>query len=345
VELCFRWTREEQPGSEWLALLGRTWPSYHAWFSAEGAEARPSLAATRAALTEHMPELVGLWERLSNLGLADSGLADSGLPNSGLLGTDGAEEDLGRLLGLYCPSAYLSGCSQAVLHRPTPRMVRNYDYSPMLCETTFVHTNWLGTRVMAASDCLWGVLDGINEHGLVVALAFGGRPVVGDGFGIPLILRYVLETCATTEQAAAVLCRVPSHMAYNVSLLDAGGDRCVAFVGPDRPTEIQRVDVATNHQRRPEWPRYDRVARSVERHEFLRAALADPSLTAAAFTELFLQPPLYKTNYTGGRGTLYTTVYDPAARSVAYTWPSLRIEHTLDDFEPRELVVPLSGRQ
>jgi predicted choloylglycine hydrolase len=321
MDLCFRWTREERPGSEWLALLGRAWPAYRAWFSAEGTDARPSLAATRRALAEHMPELLGLWEQLM------------------ALGDEGAE--LGRMLGLYCPSAYLSGCSQAVCDLPTPRMVRNYDYSPMLCEATFVHTNWLGTRVMAASDCLWGVLDGINEHGLVVALAFGGRPVVGKGFGIPLILRYVLETCVTTEQAAAVLHRVPSHMAYNVSLLDAAGDRRVALVGPDRPTEVRPVGIATNHQQRLEWLRYDRVARSRERFEFLEAALADPELTVEALTKLFLEPPLYKTEYARGSGTLYTTVYDPGARIVTYVWPEVRIERTLDDFEPGELVVPL----
>ena len=51
------------------------------------------------------------------------------------------------------------------------------------------------------SDCLWGLLDGMNDAGLAVSLTFGGRPVLGDGFGIPLVMRYVLETCEDVAEA------------------------------------------------------------------------------------------------------------------------------------------------
>ena len=37
------------------------------------------------------------------------------------------------------------------------------------------------------SDCLWGLLDGMNDDGLGVSLTFGGRRVLGDGFGIPIV--------------------------------------------------------------------------------------------------------------------------------------------------------------
>src|SRR6185436_2580738 len=95
------------------------------------------------------------------------------------------------------PTPYLTGCSQAVWTRrgEPPTLVRNYDYHPELCEGTLLLSAWHGTRVIAMSDCLWGVVDGINEHGLAVSLSFGGRQVVGDGFGIPLVLRYALEFC------------------------------------------------------------------------------------------------------------------------------------------------------
>ncbi|HAJ19087.1 MAG TPA: hypothetical protein DCL95_03350, partial [Rhodospirillaceae bacterium] len=63
----------------------------------------------------------------------------------------------------------------------------------------------------------WGVLDGVNEKGLAVSLTFGGRRAVGEGFGIPVILRNILEFCATVEDAAKVLAEVPTHMAYNVT--------------------------------------------------------------------------------------------------------------------------------
>ena len=52
------------------------------------------------------------------------------------------------------------------------------------------------------SDCLWGLLDGMNDRGLAVSLTFGGRPDVGDGFAIPLVVRYVLETCDDVARPA-----------------------------------------------------------------------------------------------------------------------------------------------
>ena len=73
-----------------------------------------------------------------------------------------------------------------------------------------LHTAWAGGRVIASIDCLWGCLDGMNEAGLAVSLSFGGRRAVGDGFGIPIVLRYVLEFCRTAADAADVLRRVPA---------------------------------------------------------------------------------------------------------------------------------------
>ena len=63
------------------------------------------------------------------------------------------------------------------------------------------NTGYLGRRVVGTEDCGWGLLDGVNDAGLAVSLTFGGRPQVGDGFGIPLILRYVLQTCTDVDQA------------------------------------------------------------------------------------------------------------------------------------------------
>ena len=58
------------------------------------------------------------------------------------------------------------------------------------------------------SDCLWGLLDGMNDAGLAVSLTYGGRRVLGHGFGIPLVLRYLLETCDNVRDASRVLKRL-----------------------------------------------------------------------------------------------------------------------------------------
>jgi predicted choloylglycine hydrolase len=245
------------------------------------------------------------------------------------------------MLTQYRPPAYMTGCSQAVWSRGEPMLVRNYDYRPEACEGVFLHAAWNGARTLVASDCLWGALDGMNEHGLVVSLAFGGRRQVGDGFGIPLILRYALETCRTASEAALVLQRVPSHMSSNVSLLDASGERVVAAVAPDRSTSIVREDVATNHQRASGWSRYAESTHSAERERCLLSLLADDALTADDFAERFLLPTLHATRYERGFGTLYTCIYRPLTRRASYLWPDRRVEQSMDAFEPRELVVEL----
>ncbi len=319
--MLFRWLREDRPGEVWQRLFQQSWPSYRAWFLREGDARRPSLEHCRRRLGETMPELVGLWERLVHLA--------------------GDDAQAARMLSLYRPTPYLAGCSQAVWSRGEPFLVRNYDYRPAACEGTFMHSTWAGTRVLAASDCLWGVLDGINEHGLVVALAFGGRSVVGDGFGIPLMLRYVLETCRTAPEAIAVLQRVPSHMAYNVSVLDETGANAVVYLSPDREPIVASTAVATNHQLGVEWSAYDQRTRSAERERFLTEELDLPSHDAQSFTKLFLEPPLFATNYEQSFGTLYTAVYSPRRRSVVYLWRGARVEQSLDDYREQDLVVPL----
>lgn len=322
VPLHFAWVREERPGPAWAALLERTWPAYATWFRKEGEGSRPDLATCREALRHHMPELIPIWERLVELA--------------------GDDHEVARMLSLWRPTPYLIGCSQAVWSRGEPLLVRNYDYLPNACEGVFLHSAWSGRRTLVASDCLWGVLDGVNEEGLVVSLAFGGRREVGDGFGIPLILRYVLEICATTAEAVDVLERVPSHMTYNVSVLDAAGERAVASVAPDHATRVLDEAVATNHQRGSERTRYDRFTRSVERERYLEQLLASPSLSAGGFVERFLRPPLHSTHYDRAFGTIYTSVYRPARRAVSFLWPGERVEQSIDRFEPRELRLELA---
>jgi predicted choloylglycine hydrolase len=317
----FRWVREDQPGARWRRLFDLTWPSYRAWFLKEGDARRPSLELCEHRLAQHMPEMLSLWRQLVELADGDPQVA--------------------RMLSLYRPTPYLAGCSQAVWLRGEPLLVRNYDYHPSTCEGTFVRSAWDGTRMLTSNDCLWGALDGMNEHGLALALSFGGRAIVGDGFGIPLVLRYALQVCRTTADAIALLRRVPSHMSYNVSVLDAAGAHAVVHLAPDRPATVTAATVATNHQQRVEWTAYAVRTQSAERERFLCEQLQDPSLDAAAFLQLFLQPPLFASQYQQSFGTLYTVAYSPRRRSAVYLWHGARVEQSIDGFREQDLVVPI----
>lgn len=311
---------EAYPGEKWLAHTHAALPDYRRWFASEGELKRPALDECRTAMETHMPELVPLWEHLVSLTNGDA-----------------------RLLSFYCPAPYLSGCSQAVWTRYTPTLVRNYDYAPDACEGRIMKTCWHGTQVIASTDCLWGALDGMNEHGLAVSLAFGGQESVAEGFGMPIILRYVLEFCRTVEDAAAVLCRVPAHMAYNVTLLDAYGQVRTVELAPFTSPKVTHKPFAVNHQGDFELTNYAMFSRSYERQQFLLARLYDPLSSVESLVNAFEFAPLFATNYAQGFGTLYTAIYNPQMRAMEYRWPNrVRMYQSFAYFEECELWVDLA---
>src|SRR5665809_53019 len=124
-------------------------------------------------------------------------------------------------------------------------LARNYDYPVARLEGLVYLTEWSGRRVLGMSDCLWGLLDGINDAGLAVSLTFGGRRDVGDGFGIPIVVRYLLEVCSTVAEAREALAGIPVHDAQNLTLLDRSGAFLTAYVGPGRAPEFRDVAATT----------------------------------------------------------------------------------------------------
>ncbi|PVA12070.1 hypothetical protein DC366_01925 [Pelagivirga sediminicola] len=303
---------EDGPGPTWAGLFAEYWPDYHRWWAREGPEARPGYLDSRKALRAHMPELVGLYDRLCDLA--------------------GGTDHAARFLSFYCPPPYLSSCSQALWPGAEPLLVRNYDYSAKAFDSLVLRSNWQGRAVMGTSDGLWGLVDGINDAGLAVSLTFGGRRVVGDGFGVPLILRYVLQTCDTAEQAGRVLARVPTHMSYNVTVVDARRRFLTALMAPDRPAVITHQAVATNHQDRVEWASHARFTETVERERYLLRRLTLHVEPQEKFIGAFLRPPLYSPRFDEGFGTLYTAVYRPRRRQMELRWPRARWPLDLHDF-------------
>ena len=86
-------------------------------------------------------------------------------------------------------------------------------------------TAWTGRRVLGMSDCLWGLLDGVNDAGLArLADVRRAAATSATASRIPLVVRYLLETCDDVAEARAALARIPVHAAQNLTLLDRSGD-------------------------------------------------------------------------------------------------------------------------
>jgi hypothetical protein len=239
VSLTLRAFGEDEPGPQIAGHLRETWPGFRRWWhggTAQSAQGRPSAAEAGARLEEHMPELVPTWQRLT-----------------AMLGDD---PDAAAALALWNPPPFLTGCSQAAVMPGGPALIRNYDWDYRLFDAVVARTAYNGRRVLGMLDCLWGLLDGVNDAGLAVSLTFGGRPQVGEGFGIPMVIRYVLQVCETAEEAAQVLRRIPVHMSYNVTVLDRNGRRATVYLAPDRVATVTDRAVATNYQGTVEWAPY-----------------------------------------------------------------------------------------
>lgn len=318
------WAIEETtPGRKWQALFEKLWPGYRRWYVKEGLLERPTFLECRRALRQHMPELVPVYEQLCTLA-GDGDLA-------------------ARFLSLYRPPGYVSGCSQAIWPGAEPMMVRNYDYSAELFDAVVLKTSWLGREVMGMSDCMIGLVDGVNEDGLAASLTFGGSRAIGDGFGVPIIIRYVLETCSNAKDAAATLARVPCHMAYNVTVLDKEGGYATVYLAPNNEAVITSAAVATNHQEHVRWSHHARVTATVERERYLLQRLTLHQEPAEDFIAAFMKPPLYSLAFSRGFGTLYTAVYWPTRAAASYRWPGTVWPQGLSQFQEGSIEVRYPG--
>lgn len=317
--LVFRAVAEDLPGQKWASLYRAYRTSYLNWWKREGLSGRPTYLECRSALECHMPEIVPLWERLVEL--AGGGDSDA------------------RFLSFYCPPRYLSGCSQAIWPGKEPLLVRNYDYDANAFDAILFKSRWQGRGVIGTTDGLFGLVDGMNDAGLAVSLTFGGRQEAGDGFGVPLILRYVLQTCTTAEEAGAALARVPCHMSYNVTVLDARRRFLTAYLAPDRPAVLSHAAVATNHQERVEWSSHARMTATVERERYLLHRLTLHPDTQEKFVHAFLNPPIYSMAWSRGFGTLYTASYRPRLGEVDVMWPGRTWRKSFDDFSENRMEI------
>jgi predicted choloylglycine hydrolase len=320
MNIVFEAIHEDRPGARIRQVFDHYWPAYRRWFLRDGVKARPNYMAGLKALRAHMPELVPVYENI--------------------LKTTGGGDLEARFLSMWCPPAYVGGCSQVLLTDEEPVLIRNYDFNPTLLDGIWLASRYCGKRVVAVTDCLWGVLDGINEDGLAVSLSFGGGKSVGVGFGIPLVLRYILEIAATVPDTIAILKRVPVHMPYSVAAIDRRRRYATIFVRPGREAEVVNRHVSTNHQHKVEWPGHALATKSVERQSILEHALATNAKTESVL-RVFLRPPVYQTEFGRGCGTLYTAVYRPLECTAELIWPALRWCQSCSEFKDDSRTVVL----
>jgi predicted choloylglycine hydrolase len=319
MEFTFRAFAEDSPGKVWQQEFNARWPAYRDWFMRFGERERPTYLESIRALKRHMPQIMPLYEQMVDLA--------------------GGGDRAARFLAQYCPPPLFRGCSQAVYIEDEAVLVRNYDYSPYVFDGLIMRSRFDQRSVVAMIDCMSGVLDGINSDGLAVSMSFGGRQEFGTGFGIPLVLRYLLEYAGNVAEACELLEHVPVHGAYNVMLLDRDANFETVAIAAGQPPLKLGARVSTNHQPGSSWPIYEEKVSTHLRYQHLEAITAARQLTAHQFSRQFLQPPLYNSQFGRGFGTLYSAAFYPQKGTCEYLWPDHSWSFDLDSFDERKYPV------
>jgi predicted choloylglycine hydrolase len=316
MDFTFRSLIEGKPGAVWQREFNALWPAYRRWFLRDGEGDRPTYLQSLQALQQHMPELLPTYESMIELA--------------------GGGDHAARFLAQYCPPPLFRGCSQAVYIQDEPVIVRNYDYSPYVFDGLLMRSKFDQRAVIAMIDCMSGVLDGMNEEGLAVSMSFGGREEFGEGFGITILLRYLLEYATNVKQAIELVKGIPVHGAYNVTLLDRNADFATIVIAPGEQSRVTRAGIATNHQQGSSWPRYEEKVQTALRFEHLNKIVEQQQHSVDSFAQQFLRPPLFNTQFARGFGTLYTAAYYPCRGECHYLWPDNEWRFSFQDFRETE---------
>ena len=316
MDFTFASFAEDAPGSAWQYHFNNLWPAYRRWFLRYGEADRPTYLESIQALKRYLPEFVPVYETMVDLA--------------------GGGDHAARFLAQYCPPPLFRGCSQAVYLADEPVMVRSYDYSPYVFDGLLMRSKFVDREVIAMLDCMSGVLDGINSDGLAVSMSFGGREEFGEGFGISIILRYLLEFAGDVKEASELIRGIPVQGAYNIMLLDRSARFATVEIDTGREPRFIDSRVATNHQADSHWPLYEDKVQTRERHRYLCRITGEGKQSAASFTREFLQPPLYHTRFARGFGTLYDAAFYPQRNTCEYFWPDNSWTCEFGNFAARE---------
>ena len=209
----------------------------------------------------------------------------------------------------------LGGCSAIMSGRVYGR---NYDFRPRGYEARFAVVQPKGSYAsIGSSHLLTGRLDGMNEHGLAIGLHLIKPRPTHPGLSCIVLVRLVLDQCATTAEAVALLRRLPHAMQYNYSLLDAKGVAAVVEAVPGS-VAVRTGDwlACTNHFQSPLLrPLNHRAAHSQQRLPPLERWAAQCLSAEQIFLAMNRSTsPAFHHGYRAGAGTLHTLVAEPARK-------------------------------
>ncbi len=167
-------------------------------------------------------------------------------------------------------------------------LARNSDMFPNLKATSesILYRPDNGYMFLGHSTSMVQMEDGINEHGLAIGMNFLATKYYKAGLNTGMIIRTILETCKTVQEALDLLKSIPISSTQNFMIADKSGEMCVVECSP-RKMIVRRSNrflISTNHfidstmQAEHANP-VDNWYRSKDRYKTVENALSDTSPT------------------------------------------------------------------
>jgi len=131
---------------------------------------------------------------------------------------------------------------------------RNYDFYYRFKENSesYLTSPSNGYSSVGNTDVFVGREDGVNEKGLAIGMNFVSPRTVRPGINFALLVRCILDKCATVEESVKVLTNAHHLAADNYLIADREGSIAVVEACPDRvrvrrPEKESNFMVSANH--------------------------------------------------------------------------------------------------
>lgn len=133
-------------------------------------------------------------------------------------------------------------------------LARNSDMFPELKSTSesILYRPDQGFTFLGHSTSMVQMEDGINEHGLSVGINFMMTKKYKPGLNTGMLVRHILETCQTVNEAIELINNLPRSSTQNIILADKGGNMAVVECSPYRvvvrkPDPAYGYLISSNH--------------------------------------------------------------------------------------------------
>lgn len=212
-----------------------------------------------------------------------------------------------------------SGCTVFV---GSDFLVRNYDYHPATYDGRYqlYRPSDGGYAQIGPMSRTTGRMDGMNEHGLVMAYNFMHRKKPANGFVCYMVGRLVLETCRNIDEGISLLKSIPHRSSFSYILQDQSGAHAIVEVTP-RNIEVRYDHTCTNHFKLLTHENRNYTKESEDRLNRLEQNLQSAVDRFEVFKR-FNDPKfgIYSKLFKSWSGTIHTTMYEPQSLTA---WISL----------------------